>query len=41
MPVSPPPAHARRALFTADHTYAPNREALAFLIAEIMPLVWA
>jgi glycosyltransferase involved in cell wall biosynthesis len=34
------PAHSRRVLFTADHTYAPNREALAFLVGEIMPLVW-
>ncbi len=40
VPVSPPP-RTHRALFTADHTYPPNREALAFLIAEIMPLVWA
>jgi polysaccharide biosynthesis protein PslH len=34
------PAHSHRVLFTADHTYAPNREALAFLVGEIMPLVW-
>jgi len=36
-----PPARSHRGLFVADHTYAPNREALAFLIDQVMPLVWA
>jgi polysaccharide biosynthesis protein PslH len=39
-PVKPAP-RSRRALFVADHTYPPNREALAFLIDEVMPSVWA
>jgi glycosyltransferase involved in cell wall biosynthesis len=38
--VSPIP-RSRRVLFTADHRYAPNREALAFLIDDVMPAVWA
>lgn len=31
----------RRLLFAADHTYPPNRDALGWLLAEIMPAVWA
>jgi polysaccharide biosynthesis protein PslH len=40
VPVTPI-ARTHRALFTADHLYAPNREALRFLIDEVMPVVWA
>jgi glycosyltransferase involved in cell wall biosynthesis len=36
-----PIARTRRALFTADHLYAANREALRFLIDAVMPIVWA
>ncbi len=32
---------ARRLLFAADHTYPPNRDALGWLLDEIMPAVWA
>ena len=32
---------ARRLLFAADHTYPPNRDALGWLLDEIMPEVWA
>lgn len=32
---------ARRLLFAADHTYPPNRDALDWLLDEIMPAVWA
>lgn len=31
----------KRLLFAADHTYPPNRDALRWLLAEIMPAVWA
>lgn len=31
----------RRLLFAADHTYPPNRDALGWLLDEIMPAVWA
>ncbi|MBJ7329443.1 MAG: glycosyltransferase [Solirubrobacteraceae bacterium] len=31
----------RRLLFAADHTYPPNRDALGWLVGEIMPAVWA
>jgi glycosyltransferase involved in cell wall biosynthesis len=34
------PAGEGRALFVADFTYAPNREALAYLIDEVLPLAW-
>jgi len=38
LPVTPP--GARRLLFAADHTYAPNQDALAFLLDEVMAHVW-
>lgn len=34
------PAGARRLLFVGDFTYQPNREALEFLTASILPAVW-
>ncbi len=34
------PAGARRILFVADFTYAPNREALGFLVEHVMPAAW-
>jgi glycosyltransferase involved in cell wall biosynthesis len=34
------PAGQRRILFAADHTYGPNAEARAFLVADVMPRVW-
>jgi len=37
-PVQPP--GEGRALFVADFTYRPNREALAYLVEEVLPLVW-
>jgi glycosyltransferase involved in cell wall biosynthesis len=38
-PVEPDPG-ARRALFVANFAYEPNRDGLAFLLAEVMPRVW-
>ncbi|HEY8304215.1 MAG TPA: glycosyltransferase [Solirubrobacteraceae bacterium] len=38
-PVSPP-AQEQRALFVANFSYEPNRNALRFLLREVMPLVW-
>ncbi len=35
------PAAPPEALLVADLTYAPNREALDFLVADVMPRVWA
>jgi polysaccharide biosynthesis protein PslH len=35
------PADPPEALLVADFSYAPNREALAFLLGEVMPLAWA
>jgi glycosyltransferase involved in cell wall biosynthesis len=35
------PADPPEALMVADFTYAPNREALDFLLDEVMPRVWA
>lgn len=32
---------ARRLLFAADHTYPPNRDALGWLLDDVMPAVWA
>jgi glycosyltransferase involved in cell wall biosynthesis len=32
---------SRRVLMVGDFTYAPNREALAYLLGEVMPAVWA
>lgn len=34
------PAGEGRVLFVADFTYAPNREAFAYLVQEVLPLVW-
>ena len=34
------PADPPEALLVADFTYAPNREGLEFLVAEVMPQVW-
>lgn len=34
------PRGTQRVLLVADFTYAPNREGLAFLAGEVMPLVW-
>ncbi|MGN6188749.1 MAG: glycosyltransferase [Conexibacter sp.] len=39
-PVQPDTA-ARRALFVGNFTYEPNRTALAFLLDDVMPRVWA
>lgn len=39
-PAAWPPPRTGRALFTADYLYPPNREALAFLLDEVMPRVW-
>ena len=36
-----PGARPRRVLMVGDFTYAPNREALAFLLDAVMPAVWA
>jgi glycosyltransferase involved in cell wall biosynthesis len=36
-----PPSAARRVLLVGDFTYAPNREALAFLLDDVMPAVWS
>jgi polysaccharide biosynthesis protein PslH len=38
-PVSPP-ATEPRAIFVADFTYEPNRNALRFLLEEVLPRVW-
>jgi glycosyltransferase involved in cell wall biosynthesis len=35
------PAGASRILFVADFRYAPNQEALAYLIEHVLPLAWA
>lgn len=35
------PLGARRLLFIADFSYAPNVEALRFLAGEVMPMVWS
>jgi glycosyltransferase involved in cell wall biosynthesis len=35
------PAGGERALFVGDFTYVPNREALDFLLEQVMPLAWA
>jgi glycosyltransferase involved in cell wall biosynthesis len=37
-PVSPSGAH--RLLFVGDFTYPPNREALGFLVDEVLPVLW-
>jgi polysaccharide biosynthesis protein PslH len=37
----PAPADPPEALMVADFTYAPNREALDFLLEEVMPHAWA
>jgi polysaccharide biosynthesis protein PslH len=34
------PAGEGRILFVADFTYPPNREALAYLVEEVLPLAW-
>lgn len=34
------PAGQGRALFVADFTYRPNRDALAYLVDEVLPLAW-
>jgi glycosyltransferase involved in cell wall biosynthesis len=34
------PAGEGRALFIADFTYPPNREALAYLVEDVLPLAW-
>jgi glycosyltransferase involved in cell wall biosynthesis len=34
------PVGARRILMLGDFTYAPNQQALAFLLGEVMPAVW-
>lgn len=34
------PCGEQRILFAADHTYGPNAEARAFLVADVMPRVW-
>jgi glycosyltransferase involved in cell wall biosynthesis len=39
-PAAPAPAGGQRALFVADFTYPPNREGLAYLLDQVMPLVW-
>jgi polysaccharide biosynthesis protein PslH len=36
----PSPALARRAIFVANYTYEPNRNALRFLLDEVLPRVW-
>jgi glycosyltransferase involved in cell wall biosynthesis len=36
----PAPTLEPRALFVANFSYEPNRNALRFLLAEVMPLVW-
>jgi glycosyltransferase involved in cell wall biosynthesis len=36
----PEPQHPPRALFVADFSYEPNRNALGFLLEEVMPRVW-
>jgi polysaccharide biosynthesis protein PslH len=40
--LGPCPEHrgGNRILFVADFTYLPNRNGLAFLLGEVMPLVW-
>ena len=35
-----PPAGARRALFVANFSYAPNRNGLRFLLEDVLPRVW-
>jgi glycosyltransferase involved in cell wall biosynthesis len=35
------PTGGERALFVGDFTYAPNREALDFLVGQVLPLAWA
>lgn len=34
------PAGSRQVAMVADFTYAPNREGLAFLLGEVLPLAW-